>query len=301
MKLGLNVPNFGPEAGPASLAGWVRFAEDAGFHLAMMSDHVAVTPEVDHLYPAPFYDPFTTIAWLAGITERLELGTSVVVVPYRNPLLTARVTANIDQFSSGRFILGVGVGWSKEEYAALGVPFERRGAITDEYLTAIRTLWTNDVASMDGEFGSFRDIHTKPRPARTPHPPIWVGGSSRAALRRAVTLGDAWHPIGPPPGWLRKEGVDALREAADVAGRPVPALSPRINLRLGDPVPDDAARLSGEGDLGQVLRDLEDLADLGSEYVVLDTNPDHPSDRKPTADEWRMLETVASHARHLTG
>jgi alkanesulfonate monooxygenase SsuD/methylene tetrahydromethanopterin reductase-like flavin-dependent oxidoreductase (luciferase family) len=137
VKFGINVPNFGPGTDPASLAEWVRSAGSAGFDLAMMSDHVAVTPDVAELYPPPFYDPFTTLAWLAGITERIELGTTVTVLPYRNPVLTARMAANTDQISGGRFILGVGVGWSKQEYAALGVPFGRRGAITDEYLAAI--------------------------------------------------------------------------------------------------------------------------------------------------------------------
>jgi alkanesulfonate monooxygenase SsuD/methylene tetrahydromethanopterin reductase-like flavin-dependent oxidoreductase (luciferase family) len=111
VKLGVNVPNFGPGTGPESLTGWVRFAEDAGFSLAMMSDHVAVTPDVAELYPPPFYDPFTTLAWLAGLTERIELGTTVTILPYRHPLLTARVAANIDDLSGGRFVLGVGVGW----------------------------------------------------------------------------------------------------------------------------------------------------------------------------------------------
>ena len=294
MKLGVNVPNFGPDTSPASLRGWVRFAEDAGYALAMMSDHVAVTPEVAELYPTPFYEPFTAFAWLAGQTERIELGTSVVVLPYRNPLLTARMSTAIDQVSNGRFVLGVGVGWSTQEYAALDVPFERRGAMTDEYLAAIRALWSDDVASMDGEFVSFRDVHSAPHGARTPHPPIWVGGSSRAALRRAVTYGDAWHPIGPRAGWLRKEGVDALRATADAAGRPVPALCPRINLRLRDSALPDGERLTGEGTLAQVLGDLDDIADLGAEYVVLDTNPDHPSQRLPTDEEWRMLEQVAA-------
>jgi probable F420-dependent oxidoreductase len=299
VKLGVNVPNFGPGTDPGSLAGWLRFAEDTGFALAMMSDHVAVTPDVAELYPPPFYDPFTSLAWLAGVVERIELGTTVAVLPYRNPVLTARMVANIDQFTRGRFILGVGVGWSKHEYAAVGVPFDRRGAITDEYLAVIKKLWTNDVASHDGEFGSFRDLHTGPRPARSPHVPIWVGGTSPRAIRRAVRFGDAWHPNNAELGWLRSTGLAALRSEAAEVGRPAPALSPRVRLHLtGVALPVDQRRV-GEGSLDQVLRDLADLADLGAEYVVLDTNPDHPSQRRPTAVDWRMLESVASGAGHL--
>lgn len=299
MKLGVNVPNFGPGTDPASLAGWVRFAGDSGFALAMMSDHVAITPDVAELYPPPFYDPFTTLAWLAGITDQVELGTTVTVLPYRNPLLTARMAANIDQFSGGRFILGVGVGWSEREYAAVGVPFKRRGAITDEYLAAIKKLWTADVASHDGEFGSFRDVHTGPAPARSPHPPIWVGGTSPAAVRRAARFGDAWHPNNAEFGWLRNTGLDQLREAAAAANRPVPAFSPRTRLHVTDLALADDERRAGEGTVAQVLHDLEDLADLGAEYVVLDTNPDHPSQRRPATVDWRLLESVAAGASHL--
>ena len=293
MKLGLNVPNFGPGTDPESLAGWLRFAENSGFALAMMSDHVAVTPDVAELYPAPFYDPFTTLAWLSGHTEQIELGTTVAVLPYRNPLLTARVVANIDQFSGGRFIFGVGVGWSREEYAALGIPFARRGAIIDDYLAAIKGLWTSDVASHDGPFTSFHDVHTGPRAARRPHPPIWVGGTSPAAIRRTARFGDAWHPNNADIGWLRESGLPALRAAAHQAGRAQPAFTPRMRLNLTDAALHERRR-AGEGSLPQVLDDLENLADLGAEYVVLDTNPDHPSQRRPATEDWTMLDAVAA-------
>lgn len=299
MRLGLNVPNFGPGTDPESLASWVRFADGAGFALAMFSDHVAVTSDVAETYPPPFYEPFTTLAWLAGITERIELGTSVTVLPYRNPLLTARVAAAIDQFSGGRFILGVGVGWSEQEYAALGVPFRQRGAITDDYLAAIRLLWSDDVASHDGRFASFPEVHTGPGAVREPHPPIWVGGSSRAAIRRAVEFGDAWHPINIEPRWLRDEGLEALRAAAAASGRSLPDLCPRIRLHLADDSLPEAGRRAGEGDLPQILHDVEAFAGLGARYLVLDTNPDHPSQRRPAAADWEALESVAQQARKL--
>jgi probable F420-dependent oxidoreductase len=293
VKLGLNVPNFGPGTDPESIAGWLRFAENSGFDLAMMSDHVAVTPDVAALYPPPFYDPFATLAWLAGLTERIELGTTVTVLPYRNPLLVARVVASIDQFSGGRFVFGVGVGWSRQEYAALGVPFESRGAITDDYLAAITALWTSDIASHDGTHVSFREVYSEPRGARRPHPPIWVGGTSPAAIRRAVRFGEAWHPNNAELGWLRESGLPALRAAADLAGSAQPAFNPRMRLNLTEVTLDDGRR-AGEGTLSQVLGDLEDLIDLGAGYIVLDTNPDHPSLRRPAKEDWAMLETVAA-------
>lgn len=134
MRFGVNILNFGAGTDPTTLSGWARYAEDRGFGFAMISDHVAITPDVAEQYPAPFYDPFITLAWLAGQTERIELGTTVAIVPYRHPLHTARVAANIDRFSGGRLIVGVGVSWPRQEYAALGVPFTQRGAVADEYL-----------------------------------------------------------------------------------------------------------------------------------------------------------------------
>lgn len=293
MKVGINILNFGPGTDPDALRSWTTFAERAGFSLAMLSDHVALTEDVDALYPAPFYEPFSTLAWLAGVTDRLELGTTVAIVPYRNPILTAQMAANIDRFSNGRFVFGVGVGWSEPEFAALGVPFERRGAITDEYLAAVKELWTSDLASKEGEFVRFSDLRTGPRPRRGPHPPIWVGGSSRAALRRAVTYGDAWHPINPRPGWVRAEGVVALGAVAARAGREVPRLCPRTRIRLTTSPLDDADRLTGEGTLTQVLGDIEDFADLGSDYVVLDPYLG-PEQRRSPEEDWRTLETVVT-------
>ena len=282
MKLGVNILNFGPGGSPDSLLGWARFAEQAGFSIAMMSDRGPLTPDVQALYPAPFYDPFVTLAWLAGQTEHIELGTTVALLPYRHPLLTARMAANIDQFSGGRFVFGVGVGWSEPEFAALGVPFGQRGAITDEYLAAITELWAGEVASMNGRFVSFGDVATGPRPARRPRPPIWVGGSSAAGIRRAARFGDAWHPIDPRLDWLREVGQ--------------PGLCPRINLRIEPADLDQDQRRTGVGSLAQVLRDLDELAAVGAEYVVLDTYRGLPEDYRPAEEDWRMLETVAARS-----
>ncbi|GAB2656187.1 TIGR03619 family F420-dependent LLM class oxidoreductase [Kribbella swartbergensis] len=290
MRLGLNLLNYGPGTTPESLLGWARFAEDSGFALAMISDHIALTPEVQALYPVPFYDPFTTITWLAAHTTRLRLGTSVAVLPYRHPLQTARVGANLAHFSNGRFILGVGSGWSEQEYAALGVPFERRGAITDEYLAAIVDAWSNDLTSSPGPHAPYDDIHTGPRPV--PRPPVWVGGAGRAAIRRAIRYGDAWHPINPHPHWLRDKGMPMLRQAAADAGVDAPQLCPRIRAHPTSRLDDDD-RVLGEGSLDQIRADLAGLAELGAEYVVLDTYIS-PDVRRTAEEDWRILETVAA-------
>ena len=276
MQIGVNVPNFGPGTDPGVLRDWARTVEGLGFDLLMVSDHVAVTPDVAAQYPAPFYEPFTTLSWLAGITERVRLGTTVLVVPYRHPLLIARMAANLSQLSGGRFVLGVGVGWARQEYEALGVPFERRGALTDSHLEAVRAAWRDDEDYRGG------------------HIPIWVGGNSDAGMRRAIRLGDAWHPLRFTLPWLR-DALDRMRAMADDLGLPVPALNPRILLRLTTSRVDDPARQAGEGTLDQVLDDLEQLRLLGADTVLLDTFNGDPEETRHPHAAWQALATVAAH------
>jgi probable F420-dependent oxidoreductase len=258
-----------------------------------------MTPDVVARYPAPFYDPFVTLGWLARATTRVELGTTVVILPYRHPLHTARLAANLDRLSGGRFILGVGVGWARQEFQALGVPFERRGAMSSDYLAAIKTAWTSDPASYAGPFVSFRDVHTGPRPVRSPHPPVWVGGASDAAMRRAVRLGDAWHPIRVRLPWLRDTGLPRLRAIAEKEGRPVPALCPRIRLRITETPLAEDQRIAGEGSLDQVRADLEALARLGAGYVLLDTYTDDAEATRHPEAAWRMLALLAERVLDL--
>jgi probable F420-dependent oxidoreductase len=299
MKIGVNLLNFGPGASPEALRSWAEFAETRGFHFVMISDHVALTPDVQTRYPAPFYDPFISLSWLAGITTNIEIGTSVIVLPYRSPLLMARMAAAIDQMSNGRFIFGVGVGWARREFEALGVPFHQRGAITDEYLAAIKELWTNDSASFEGDHVSFQDVHTGPKPKRAPHPPIWVGGSSDAGLRRAVRFGDAWHPINIRVDWLKNDGLPRLKAIADSEERPMPALCPRIRFHITETPANEDTRIAGEGTLDQIRRDLEGLQSLGADYVLLDTYLGDPEATKDQETPWRMLSTLAEEVLDL--
>jgi len=292
-KLGLFIPNFGPHATPDILRGWVRFAETHGFDLAMTSDHVAPTPDVTALYPSPFYDPFTTLAWLGALTERLELGTSVTIVPYRHPLLVARMANNIDQFTGGRFILGAGVGWSEAEFAAAGVSIRERGKMTDEYLAAITDAWTNDVVSLDGDYVKYRDVATGPRSARAPHPPLWIGGDGPAAVRRTVRFGDAWHPNQLVLDRV-KATLPALREEADRQQRPVPAFCPRMRAQLTDTDLPETGRVFGRGSLRQIRADLATLIELGASYVVLDPMADAPDARVSPERDWETLAAVVA-------
>jgi probable F420-dependent oxidoreductase len=278
--MGVNVPNFGPGTAPGLLRRWAQTVEGLGFDLLMISDHIAVTPDVAEQYPPPFYEPFTTLAWLAGLTERIKLGTTVLIVPYRHPLLIARMAANLNDLSGGRLVLGVGVGWAVQEFDALGVPFRQRGKLTDDYLRLVRAAWENDEDYRGGRI------------------PIWVGGNSEAGLRRAVRLGDAWHPLRFTMPWLRGAAA-RLTELADGQQRPVPSLVPRIALRLTESPVTTPRRLAGEGTLGQILDDLSQLQLLGAETVVLDPfNGDPDETRRPEA-AWQALATVSARARHL--
>ena len=299
MKVGVNLINFGPGANPDSFRRTVEISEALGYHFVMTSDHIAVTPDVSERYPAPFYEPLSTLGWLAGITNTMEIGSTVIIVPYRNPLETAKACANIDRLSGGRFIFGVGVGWAAGEFDVLGMPFNRRGAMTDEYLEAIKLLWTEDVASFEGEFVSFKDVHTTPRPVQQPHPPIWVGGPSAAAMRRAVRHGSAWHPIRITMEQFKNTDIPLLERIADEEGKAVPDLCPRIRLRITESPMDDGERLTGEGTIDQIRADLEELQALECTYVLLDSFYGDVDATRNHETVWRMLATVSEKAMDL--
>ncbi|MFE3205392.1 LLM class flavin-dependent oxidoreductase [Embleya sp. NPDC055664] len=283
MQLGVNVPNFGPGTDPGMLRDWAQTVEGLGFDLLMVSDHIAITPDVAEQYPAPFYEPFTTLAWLAGVTRRVRLGTTVLIVPYRHPLLVARMAANLHRLSDERLVLGVGVGWARQEFAALGLAFERRGRTTDEHLAAIRAAWAG--GEDDYRAGGI---------------PIWVGGNSDAGIRRAVRLGDAWHPLRRTMPWMHA-AVDRMRDIAEGEGRATPALVPRIALHVTDEPLPDATRLAGEGTIEQVLDDLDGLRGLGAETVVLDPFDGDPNETRHPGAAWRMLARVAERLRTPNG
>jgi alkanesulfonate monooxygenase SsuD/methylene tetrahydromethanopterin reductase-like flavin-dependent oxidoreductase (luciferase family) len=274
VRLGVNVPNFGPGTNPELLRRWAQTVEGLGYGLLMISDHIAVTPDVAEQYPAPFYEPFTTLAWLAGVTSRVRLGTTVLIVPYRHPLLVARMAANLNDLSGGRLVLGVGVGWARQEFDALGVAFRDRGRLTDEHLIAIRAAWADDQDYRSGQI------------------PIWIGGNSDAAIGRAVRLGDAWHPLRFTPGWL-PGALARLTAAAADQQRARPALMPRIALRLTEePVTGDD-RLAGHGTIDQIAGDLGQLRSAGAETVLLDPFNGEPGETAHPERAWRALAAVA--------
>jgi probable F420-dependent oxidoreductase len=300
MRVGVNILNFGPGASPEALLRWAELSEALGYHSIMISDHIAITPSVRPRYPEPFYDTFATLAWLAGHTARVQLGTTVAVLPYRHPVLTARLAANIDQFSDGRFILGVGIGNPQDEFRVLGQLHSRRGALANECLQAILALWSGDgPVTFAGRLVSFEDVSSIAT-FQKPHLPIWVGGSSDAALHRAVRFGDAWHPILRSIDWVRRTGLPGLQQAAEEEHLRAPAFCPRIRIEVRR-APISGERLPGCGSLEQVHADLRELQGLGAEHVILDWNTGDLAATQDHEHGWEMLTVVAEKVLDLTG
>ncbi len=206
MKFGLSTVTHGIFSSPETYIAVAKAAERAGFDFLAVSDHLVIPGELQSHYPyvqggafkaaqeGHCFDQLATVAFLAGNTERLRLLTSVMVVPHRPAMLTAKSLSTIDVLSRGRLIVGVGAGWMREEFELLGANFKDRGALTDEYLAAFKELWTTDRASFSGKHVSFNNAIFFPKPVQKPNPPIWVGGESKGAINRAIRFADVWYP-----------------------------------------------------------------------------------------------------------
>jgi probable F420-dependent oxidoreductase len=247
-----------------------------------------------------YLDPLAMLGFLARATTRVRLGTSVLVIPYRHPLVLAKTLATVDVLSRGRVILGAGAGWLREEFEALGAPpFEERGAVTDEYLRVMRLAWTADPVTFDGRYCRVAPVHALPKPAQAGGIPVWIGGHTRAAIRRAATLGDGWHPIGlRPPATLMPDEYEAsvkqLHAFAKEAGRdpsaitlsfraPMEVRSSRAKAPAGD-------RPMFQGTAAEVIGDIRRYEALGVSHMVFD--PVRPELRSLLDNMARFAEEV---------
>jgi probable F420-dependent oxidoreductase len=299
VEFGVNIVNFGPGASAKGILRWARIAEGLGYHSVWLSDHIAMTTKVRQRYPEPFFDPFATLSWLAGKTRRVKLGTTVCVLPYRHPLLLARMVANIDQLSEGRFILGVGVGSSDDEYDALGIPFRRRGAMADEGVEILKAIWTaTEPVSYQGREFQFQDV-APIRTHQSPRPPIWIGGRSEAAMRRAILHGDGWHSSRSTIRAMADVAIPALHRLAGELGRPVPRFVPRVKLDIQPSAVTDPGRLIGMGSLDQIRSDLQTLAGLGAEHIIFDWNPGEAADTADNTHGWWEIAELAGRVIDL--
>jgi probable F420-dependent oxidoreductase len=232
MQFGVALPQFGPMARGDDVGlriGHVaRAADRLGYDVLWTAEHVVFPAEIRSSYPYgarfpydvtdPVLDVGTTLAWVAAQTERIRLAASVQVLPYHHPILFAKALASLDVLSAGRVMVGVAGGWLREEFEMLGVPFAERGARTDEYLALMKALWTDDEVTFAGRFFQLERAAFFPKPVQRPHPPIWIGGGSEAALRRVGRHGDGWIAVPRPLDDISK-GLDVVRREAERAGR----------------------------------------------------------------------------------
>jgi probable F420-dependent oxidoreductase len=288
MRYGFYLPTRGACATPDALETIVARAEALGFTSTMIADHIVFPTEIHSRYPYTVSGTFpgggdaleqlALMAFVAGCSRALRLVTSVMILPYRNPVVTAKALATIDVLSRGRVTVGVGVGWLREEFEAVDAPdFDRRGAVSDEYIRIFKTLWTESPASFHGTFYQFDALRCLPQPVQKPHPPIWIGGHSPAALRRAARYGDGWHPVGANPAVpLRppelRAALDALRRLTVQAGRDPDRLTISYKAPVYDPAATDMGgeRRPFSGTPAQILDDVETYARLGVSELIFD-------------------------------
>lgn len=285
MQIGCSAPTSGPLIGPDSLVRIAQEAESLGFDYVTVSDHVMIPTSIASRYPysdsgefpsgaaADRLEQLTAATFIAASTNRLRIVTSVMVVPHRPAVLTAKILATLDYLSKGRLTLGIGAGWCEEEFVAIGAPpFAERGAVTDEFMMACKELWTNEHPAFEGKYVNFKDVLFPPKPVQQPIP-IWVGGESGPALRRTARYGDAWYPIGTNPKFPMdtldrfKAGVQKLRTLTEKAGRPADAVALAYRVS-SNPEAQPKGSVDGKrklftGGAGDFAGDIKALAEAG--------------------------------------
>ena len=288
MEIGLAVPHL-PDA--AGLKLYARKAEELGFESLLVGDHVVLPTAGTNQYPytadgsfirppdEPFLDVMTLLAFIAACTDRIRFGSTVIILPYRNPVVQAKMFASLDVLSNGRVICGVGVGWLEKEFETLGMPYPLRGPMSDEYLEIFKVLWTQEDPVYHGRFYDIDGIKFVPKPVQVPTIPIWVGGHTRRALRRTVAYGDCWHPTRQTPDFVARN-LPYLRQQAELAGRD-PAgitISLKRSLHFTDiGLPEQGRVRSGGaviGDTQQVIDDLHYCRELGIDQLTYDFRVD---------------------------
>lgn len=288
MRYGIYLPTRGPLAEPDAIAAIAHGAESMGYTTIVVGDHIVFRVQVESKYPYTIDGGFpgrgdaleqlSLLAYVAGVTDRARLVTSVMILPHRNPLVTAKMLATIDVLSKGRLTVGVGVGWMREEFQALGATdFDQRGGVSDEYLEILRKCWTRDPVAHHGQFYAFEALHCIPHPIQEPHPPIWIGGHSIRSLRRVARYGDGWHPVGatsasPLPPAEFQGLLDRLKRLTDAQRRDFDSLTISFKAPSYDPgqIPPGHGRLRFTGAPGQIAEDLLAYEALGVDEMSFD-------------------------------
>jgi probable F420-dependent oxidoreductase len=291
MDFGFSIPTRGTLATQQAVLTLAQRGEQLGFAHVAIPDHIIIPRSIASPYPynaqgkmvgasdGDCLEQLAVLAYLAAVTTKLRLLTSVMVVPHRPAVFTAKALATIDVLSNGRVDVGIGAGWMDEEFQAIGAPpFAERGKVTDEYVRVFKELWTKDEPRYEGQYASFRDVTFLPKPLQKPHPPIWVGGESPAALRRVIALGDAWYPIGTNPQFLlntierfsagvnrlRAEAVNAKRDPETIA---ITYWAPWYK-ETQKPLIDDGKRQLFTGTDDDVASDIAAFRELGVKHLL---------------------------------
>jgi probable F420-dependent oxidoreductase len=302
MKLGVQVPHFGPNASPEGVLEVARRAEEMELDAVWVSDHVVFPTAANSSYPhsskglptanlSPIFEALTTLSFLAGATSSVRLGTSILLPALRQPVLAAKMLASLDVLCGGRLVLGVGAGWLEAEFELLGVSdFDRRGRLLDETINVWRTLWADRSPSFEGDFFRFEEMIFDPLPAQRPGPPIWVGGHSPPALRRAARIGDGWHAARVGPAEFA-ELVGRLREELAAVDRPADAVVPSLTcvFRPADEEIDVGRLRDLVGPPALIAEQIGRYGEAGCEEIVLGLDP-----RGTRDDHRRALDALAA-------
>lgn len=278
MKVGISLPQLGPQASAENLARVARHAEELGYDSVWVLERLLWPLAPKEPYPATadgklpdsyqiVFDPIETLTFVAALTQRVQLGTSVLVLPYHTPIQLARRIATLDVLSGGRALLGVGVGWSHDEFEAAGTPFERRGARSDEILQAMIDIWTKDPVKFDGEFYHIPESNVGPKPVQEPYPPIYIAGFGQYAFDRAVRFGNGWNPAGVPSfEWL--EGmIKQFRDTAERAGRGgMEVVLRSFTVLLKESMSGQRSPMTGT--LDEIRSDAHRLRDMGVTHLI---------------------------------
>ena len=296
MEFGVTIPNNWGVEDPQAVVNFGPLAEELGFDSVWVMDHLFNNGYIrERLDDKPYYHPMATLSHVSALTSRVQLGTSVLVLPYHNPVELAKYAATLDQMSGGRVVLGVGVGAMTPEFDALGIPMSQRGSLTNESMDIMRELWSNEDPRFNSERWQFEDLKFSPKPvqsvAGSPHVPLWVGGGSPGALRRAARRGNGWHPSGMSAEEFAI-GRQRVRELAESAGRNPDDLvmSARVEVEAhGGPSSQRAAdrsRLPGDDPAGMIAG-IAAYREAGVQHIVLALN---------TGDVGRLRELMHSIA-----
>jgi probable F420-dependent oxidoreductase len=278
MKLGICLPHYGRPIEVGRLLEVAQRAEERGLDSVWVTDHVIVPRDAKVIYRDQMLDPLAVLPWLAGVTRRIALGTSVVILPYRTPLPVAKLLASVDVLSGGRLIVGAAIGWLEGEFDALGVPFKERASRSDEALQLLQAVWTQEYPELETARHRLHGVKASPMPLQHPRPPLYVGGSSPGALRRAARLGDGWHASGTAHDVFR-QGADTVRALWKEAGRdgaPVFTLRTPILIDGVHRAAVDMALIRGryliQGSVARVIEELRGFQALDCAHVALEVS-----------------------------